>query len=592
MKHWQIPVILLLGTALLAGCRGEASETRNPSAEAAGLTTESPAEAGGAESGPAGELVEGSTAESSAADSSVTESGAAESSEAESNSVEEEQERIAADRLAGIWCCDSFTDGDGDPLFLSLHLQGDGVCDFWVRDPRKAVRGLLESWSGKWSLKGKVLTLTSMQRTGEALTEETPAEPFDTDLELLLPEQIGSGLLTELKLVPQDSKLPRITASGQELSFALSDLGPESGRISASCSDVSAEEVMEFLESPGVNGMLRSCFTEEDLSAIDLGPVIAQLAGTRIGETALPGAYATAQDPEDPSARSCSPDTLDQFLIRTTGYGLADADFGGEESYRTAEGDFCAPDADSSLLLFDPALEIGEDQIRADLVLLGESRGGSVEVLQVLLDRAVTGDLRLISVTSEGETIRYEEQDSGQWFGYIQVMLPQGWEGNCRCVESDTDGDRKMEFYEEPDYAENGSGWLVSLIQVKDSDMTSYQDLPRWEKLGEIRCQDGERYGLIAVYPVRSQATAPYADLYEEMRDGIHALLESLQVGNGAELETLPGNAYEDGPIPQPSDSLLEAEETGGEQPEDERLQANEAGEQPGPEEGTRIGPG
>ena len=161
-----------------------------------------------------------------------------------------------------------------------------------------------------------------------------------------------------------------------------------------------------------------------------------------------------------------------------------------------------------------------------------------IPVLGIVFLLSVAGCMKTEAAVNTGafsqETFSEKENE---WNGYLKFHIPDSWTGHFYMGHhTDEDGTYWTEFCEEPDYSGEGMGWLCSVIQVKDNDVEKYKYLPSFDYIGEIRCDSGEKYGLIVEYPTDVQPSLEQMELYGRMYGDIEALMNNIEVGNGSSL--------------------------------------------------------
>lgn len=141
------------------------------------------------------------------------------------------------------------------------------------------------------------------------------------------------------------------------------------------------------------------------------------------------------------------------------------------------------------------------------------------------------------AVKSEVSSLESVSEKENNWHGYLKFHIPDSWIGNFHMEHhTDEDGTCWTEFCEEPDHSREGTGWLCSVIQVKGNDVEKYKYLPSFDYIGEIRCESGEKYGLIVEYPTDVQPSLEQMELYGRMYEDIEVLVNNIEAGNGASL--------------------------------------------------------
>lgn len=156
--------------------------------------------------------------------------------------------------------------------------------------------------------------------------------------------------------------------------------------------------------------------------------------------------------------------------------------------------------------------------------------------IAVLLSAA--GGMRTEAAVNTGATAEVTVSETeNEWYGNLKFHIPDSWTGHFYMGHhTDADGTYWTEFCEEPDFSAEGMGWLCSVIQVKNNDVERYKYLPSFDYIGEIRCDNGETYGLIVEYPTDVQPSIDQMELYGRMYEDIKALVNNIEVGNGASL--------------------------------------------------------
>ena len=170
-----------------------------------------------------------------------------------------------------------------------------------------------------------------------------------------------------------------------------------------------------------------------------------------------------------------------------------------------------------------------------------------IPVLGIVFLLSVAGCMRTKAAVNTGapsqETISEKENE---WHGHLKFHIPKSWSGHFYMrYHTDEDGTYWTEFCEEPDYSMEGMGWLCSVAQVKDNDVEKYKYLPSFDYIGEIRCDSGEKYGLIVNYPTDVQPSLEQMELYGRMYGDIEVLVNGIEAGNGASLYKVEGGLAE-----------------------------------------------
>ena len=156
-----------------------------------------------------------------------------------------------------------------------------------------------------------------------------------------------------------------------------------------------------------------------------------------------------------------------------------------------------------------------------------------IPLLGIAVFLAAAGGMKTeaAAITGSPADVTISETESG-WYGNLKFHIPDSWTGHFYMGHhTDADGTYWTEFCEEPDFSGEGTGWLCSVIQVKDNDVEKYKYLPSFDYIGEIRCDNGETYGRIVEYPTDVQPSIDQMELYGRMYEDIKALVNNIEVG-------------------------------------------------------------
>lgn len=161
-----------------------------------------------------------------------------------------------------------------------------------------------------------------------------------------------------------------------------------------------------------------------------------------------------------------------------------------------------------------------------------------IPVLGIVLLLSSAVCMRTEAAVNVGATSQESSSEKGnERHGCLKFHIPDSWTGHFYMEHhTDEDGTYWTEFCEEPDYSRERMGWLCSVIQVKGNDVEKYKYLPSFDYIGEIRCDSGEKYGLIVEYPTDVQPSLEQMELYGRMYEDIEVLVNNIEVGNGASL--------------------------------------------------------
>ncbi len=118
------------------------------------------------------------------------------------------------------------------------------------------------------------------------------------------------------------------------------------------------------------------------------------------------------------------------------------------------------------------------------------------------------------------------------------VTVPDNWSGlyDYSLVDR-ADGGYEVKFYEHADRVKNGSGFLFSLVLLKEG--SDYSILPRSTTVGNISTKYGE-YVLVAVYPTDVQWSEENKDVYAALAAGIPSVIASVHPAQVIDLEINP----------------------------------------------------
>lgn len=127
--------------------------------------------------------------------------------------------------------------------------------------------------------------------------------------------------------------------------------------------------------------------------------------------------------------------------------------------------------------------------------------------------------------------------------GVIKMTLPESWRDSYyyNVFTSKKDTSVMVAFYESKDYHADGTGWLCSVRQMEGNNPDSYTNLEYYAYLGEVRCVDEMKYGIIVEFPTDVQASAENMELYATMYQDIYLLIASMEVLDGSEFIPNPG---------------------------------------------------
>lgn len=131
--------------------------------------------------------------------------------------------------------------------------------------------------------------------------------------------------------------------------------------------------------------------------------------------------------------------------------------------------------------------------------------------------------------------------------GTIKLTLPKSWRKDVsyKVTYEEENTTSMVHFYEEPDRSEFGTGWLCTVIQSEGNDPDDYYYLPSFDYLGEVRCPDGTKYGIIVEYPTDVQPSNERRDLYVKLSEDIEHLLASMEPIDAAEFYENEGGISE-----------------------------------------------